>query len=66
MRRIYSYMASKEKQEALSYLTSEIEELEKEVKKDRYPRVVQDALHDTIMRYKAEEEFLKKETKENR
>jgi len=60
MRKIYEYMSKEEKGKALELLRVEIRELEQELHND-YSRVVKDAITETLNRYQAEEDWLKKE-----
>lgn len=60
MRRIYRYMDAAEKQEAIRAFQRDIKELQKELANE-YPRVVRDAIEETIRRYTQEVAYLKRE-----
>ncbi|QOR64907.1 hypothetical protein IM538_13735 [Cytobacillus suaedae] len=63
MRGIYEYMSKEEKVRALELLRVDIKELEQELKND-YPRVVKDAITETLNNYQKEVVWLKKEFEE--
>ncbi|KHF39388.1 hypothetical protein [Halalkalibacter okhensis] len=60
MRKIYEYMSKEEKVTALELLRVDITKLEQEINND-YPRVVKDAITETLNKYQTEEEWLKNE-----
>ncbi|AVD55359.1 MAG: hypothetical protein SOH59_11600 [Heyndrickxia faecalis] len=66
MRKIYEFMSKDEKKKAISLLTKDIDELKKEQKLEDekgYPRVVKDAIEETIQRYIKDMEYLKDDLK---
>ena len=56
-RRIFALMTDEEKQQALARFTADLAELERERKGD-YPRVVRDAIEETIVRYRRDIAYL--------
>uniref|UniRef100_UPI00036672D8 hypothetical protein n=2 Tax=Heyndrickxia coagulans TaxID=1398 RepID=UPI00036672D8 len=66
MRKIYEFMSRDEKKKAISLLTKDIDELKKEQKLEDekgYPRVIKDAIEETIQRYIKDMEYLKDDLK---
>ncbi|MEZ0117251.1 hypothetical protein ABR335_13600 [Heyndrickxia faecalis] len=66
MRKIYEFMSRDEKKKAISLLTKDIDELKKEQKLEDekgYPRVIKDAIEETIQRYIKDMECLKDDLK---
>lgn len=63
MRKIYEYMSTEEKIKALGLLKVDIIELKQELQ-NNYPRVVKDAITETLNRYQIEEEWLKNKVEE--
>ncbi|APB35406.1 MULTISPECIES: hypothetical protein [Heyndrickxia] len=66
MRKIYEFMSKDEKKKAISLLTKDIDELKKEQKLEDekgYPRVIKDAIEETIQRYIKDMEYLKDDLK---
>ena len=58
MRRIFQYLNDVEKREALDELRRDIAELDKESHNSEYPRVVRDAIEETLVRYRRDADFL--------
>ncbi|GGE35165.1 hypothetical protein GCM10011391_12360 [Pullulanibacillus camelliae] len=66
MRKVFDYMTKEEKQKAVALFAQDIAELEKEQELEDekgYPRVIKDAIEETIQRYKRDVEYLKNELK---
>ena len=63
MRRIFQYMDMAEKRAALAAFRQDIAELRSELGND-YPRVVHDAIEETIRRYTQDVDYLEKELSE--
>lgn len=69
MRKIYEFMSKDEKKKAISLLTKDIDELKKEQKLEDekgYPRVIKDAIEETIQRYIKDMEYLKDDLKKEK
>ncbi|MDV2682746.1 hypothetical protein RYX56_00005 [Alkalihalophilus lindianensis] len=60
MRKVYEYMSKEEKVRAIEVLRVDIKELKQELQNE-YPRVVKDAITETLNRYQVEEKWLKNE-----
>ncbi|WP_340033083.1 hypothetical protein MHB78_20375 [Bacillus sp. FSL K6-0138] len=68
MRKIYNHMNNDQKRHAIKLLTEDLEELKKEQEQEDekgYPRVIKDAIEETIQRYKKDLEYLKNDLKKN-
>ncbi|PPA69527.1 hypothetical protein [Jeotgalibacillus proteolyticus] len=63
MRKIYQYMSMEDKVKTLELLRVDITGLEMEIH-NNYPRVVKDAITDTLRRYQAEEKWLSNEVED--
>jgi hypothetical protein len=66
MRKIYSYMTKNQKEQAVCLLKEDIKELCQEQSQQEqkgYPRVVRDAIEETIQRYMQDVEYLTNELK---
>ncbi|RJS62752.1 hypothetical protein [Priestia filamentosa] len=66
MRKIYAYMTQDQKEQAVSLLKEDIKELQQEQLQQEqkgYPRVVRDAIEETIQRYTKDVEYLTNELK---
>lgn len=61
MREIYAYMSKNQKEHAISLLKEDIKALQQEQSQEEqkgYPRVVKDAIEETIQRYTKDVEYL--------
>ena len=61
MRRIYQYMSDEEKREAMEGFARDLQELKRERENPAYPRVVREAIEETIERYQRDIEYLRDE-----
>lgn len=68
MRKIYNHMNNDQKRHTIKLLTEDLEELKKEQEQEDekgYPRVIKDAIEETIQRYKKDLEYLKNDLNKN-
>ncbi|ASF27858.1 MULTISPECIES: hypothetical protein [Bacillus] len=68
MRKIYNHMNVDQKKTAIKLFKEDLEELKKEQKQESekgYPRVVRDAIEETIQRYIQDIEYLTNDLKQN-
>lgn len=65
-RRVFAYMSVEEKSVALARFVADLAELEREAKSNTYPRVVQDAIAETIVKYRRDVAYLRAQVSASR